>query len=123
MKQRSDDKPDKKTAKKKDKVYREESGNLLRVFAIFFAIASIWVGYMLVRETGNISEYNSQLIELQDDHIDYIQASRYLRTGSDILTEAARNFTVTADFDQLTGYFKEIYEDRHREKGMSLYRH
>lgn len=120
MKQRSDDKPDKKTAKKKDKVYREESGNLLRVFAIFFAIASIWVGYMLVRETGNISEYNSQLIELQDDHIDYIQASRYLRTGSDILTEAARNFTVTADFDQLTGYFKEIYEDRHREKGMSL---
>ena len=120
MRSKSEKDPAKKPAKKKDKVYRNESGNLLRACAVFFAIASIWVGYMLVRETGNISDYNKQLIDLQDDHIDYIQVARYLRTGSDILTEAARKFAVTGEFDQLTGYFKEINEDRHREKGMSL---
>lgn len=120
MKKGSDGKPVKKPAVKKDKVYRNESGNLLRACAIFFAIASIWVGYMLVRETGNISDYNKQLIDLQDDHIDYIQVARYLRTGSDILTEVARNYTVTGDYDQLGAYFKEVNEDRHREKGMSL---
>ena len=122
MKPKLDAKPAEKPVKKKkkNKVYREESGNLLRVFAVFFAVASIWVGYMLVRETGNISEYNKQLIDLQDDHIDYIQAARYLRTGSDILTEAARNFTVTGEYDHLQDYFKETNEDRHREKGMAL---
>ncbi|MBR4718728.1 MAG: response regulator [Lachnospiraceae bacterium] len=114
-------KSDKKSDKnKKNKVYRSETGVLLRTFAVFFAVASIWVGYMLVRETRNISDYNKQLIDLQDDHIDYIQVARYLRLGSDILTENARNYAVTGDYDYLLKYFKEIYEDRHREKGMAL---
>ncbi len=128
MKQESDNKSvekqekrqEKRQRRKKERVYRGESGNLLRVFAVFFAIACIWVGYMLVRETGNISDYNKQLIDLQDDHIDYIQAARYLRTGSDILTETARNFVVTGKYEQLENYFRETNEDRHREKGMSL---
>lgn len=120
MKQETDSKPVERSEKKKDRVYRAESGNLLRACAVFFAFASICVGYMLVRETGNISEYNKQLIDLQDDHIDYIQVARYLRTGSDILTETARNYTVTGDYAHLQSYFKEVNEDRHREKGMSL---
>lgn len=111
---------EKKEKKKKNKVYRSDTGVLLRTCAFFFAVASIWVGYMLVRETRNISDYNKQLIDLQDDHIDYIQVSRYLRTGSDILTETARNCVVTGEYDHIRDYFREVYEDRHREKGMAL---
>ena len=106
--------------RKKEKKERQETGNLLKTCAVFFAIACIVVGYMLVRETGNISAYNKQLLDLQDAHIDYIQVERHIRTGSELMTEAARFFTVTGDYKYMEDYFKEIHEERHREKGMYL---
>ena len=38
------EKKKKRQEKKKKRVYRGESGNLLRIFAVFFAVARIWVG-------------------------------------------------------------------------------
>ncbi|MBR5407126.1 MAG: diguanylate cyclase [Lachnospiraceae bacterium] len=99
---------------------KTESGNLLMSFAIFLSVVCVAVGVMLVRETGNISAYNKQLIDLQDDHIVYVQVARYLRSGSDILTENCRNFVITGNRDSMTAYFKEIEEERHREKAMMM---
>ena len=99
---------------------KTESGNLMMSFAIFLSVVCVAVGVMLIRETGNISSYNKQLIDLQDDHIVYVQVARYLRSGSDILTENCRNFVITGDRKSMTAYFKEIEEERHREKAMMM---
>ncbi|MCR5507370.1 MAG: diguanylate cyclase [Lachnospiraceae bacterium] len=99
---------------------KTETGRLLMTFAVFLSIVCIFVGTLLVRETGNISSYNKILIDLQDDHIIYVQVARYLRTGSDILTEACRNYVITGDISGLEAYYREINEDRHREKAMML---
>ncbi|MCR5002293.1 MAG: diguanylate cyclase, partial [Lachnospiraceae bacterium] len=78
------------------------------------------VGYMLIRETLNISAYNKQLIELQDDHIVYVQAARLLRAGSDILTEHCRRFIITGDINDLKSYFREYNGDAHRDTALKL---
>nr|MCR5356047.1 response regulator [Lachnospiraceae bacterium] len=99
---------------------KTESGNLLMSFAIFLSVVCVAIGFMLVRETLNISAYNRQLIDLQDDHIVYVQVARYLRAGSDILTESCRNFVITGDRESMDAYFKETEQDRHREKAMMM---
>ena len=97
-----------------------ESGIIIRIFAGFCGLVCILVGALLIRETLNISEYNKQLIALQDDHIIYVQAARLLRAGSDILTEHCRRFIITGDINNLKGYFKEYNGDAHRDSALSL---
>ena len=99
---------------------RNESGIIIRIFTAFCGLMCILVGYMLIRETLNISSYNKQLIELQDDHIVYVQAARLLRAGSDILTEHCRRFIITGDINDLKGYFKEYNGDAHRDTALKL---
>ncbi len=97
-----------------------ESGIIIRIFAGFCGAVCILVGILLVRETLNISEYNKQLIGLQDDHIIYVQAARLLRAGSDILTEHCRRFIVTGDINDLKNYFREYNGDAHRDSALQL---
>ena len=99
---------------------KKESGTLIRIFAGFCGAMCILVGAMLVRETLNISDYNKQLIELQDDHIVYVQAARLLRAGSDILTEHCRRFIITGDIEDLKNYFREYNGDAHRDSALKL---
>lgn len=97
-----------------------ESGIIIRIFTAFCGVMCVLVGYMLIRETLNISAYNKQLIELQDDHIVYVQAARLLRAGSDILTEHCRRFIITGDINDLKSYFKEYNGDAHRDTALKL---
>ena len=97
-----------------------ENGIIIRIFAAFCGAVCILVGILLVRETLNISEYNKQLIALQDDHIIYVQAARLLRAGSDILTEHCRRFIITGDIKDLKSYFKEFNGYAHRDNALAL---
>ena len=97
-----------------------ENGIIIRIFAGFCGAVCVLVGALLVKETLNISEYNKQLIALQDDHIIYVQAARLLRAGSDILTEHCRRFIIKGDINDLKAYFKEFNGDAHRDSALSL---
>lgn len=97
-----------------------ENGTIIRIFAGFCGAVCILVGVLLIRETLHISEYNKQLIALQDDHIIYVQAARLLRAGSDILTEHCRRFIITGDINDLKAYFKEFNGDAHRDSALHL---
>ncbi len=99
---------------------KNESGIIIRIFALFCGMVCLLVGGLLAKQTLNISTYNKQLIELQDDHIIYVQAARLLRAGSDILTEHCRRFTITGDINDLNGYFKEYNGDAHRDNAINL---
>lgn len=99
---------------------RKETGNIIRIFAVFCGLMCVIVGILLVKETMNISGYNRQLIGLQDDHIVYVQASRLLRSGSDILTESCRRFIITGDMECLNQYFREYNGDAHRDTAIRL---
>ncbi|MCR4806285.1 MAG: response regulator [Lachnospiraceae bacterium] len=98
----------------------KHSINIIRIFAIFTGVLCMTVGAFLVRETINISDYNKQLIQLQDSHIVYVQAARLLRTGSDILTEHCRRFTITGDMSDMLAYFTEQHFNKNRETAMEL---
>ncbi len=47
------------------------------------------------------------------------QAGDLLQTGSDILTNAVRNFVVSGNKEYRDAYFKEAYVDKHREAGIA----
>ena len=60
-------------------------------------------------ETGMTDEYLMQCN----------QAGDLLQTGSDILTNAARNYIVSGNKEYRDAYFKEAYADKHREAGIA----
>ena len=59
-------------------------------------------------ETGMTDEYLMQCN----------QAGDLLQTGSDILTNAVRNYVVSGNKEYRDAYFKEAYVDKHREAGI-----
>ena len=60
-------------------------------------------------ETGMTDEYLMQCN----------QAGDLLQTGSDILTNAVRNYIVSGNKEYRDAYFKEAYVDKHRESGIA----
>ncbi|MDD6338425.1 MAG: ATP-binding protein [Lentisphaeria bacterium] len=62
----------------------------------------------VTQETGMTDEYLMKCNKAGD----------LLRTGSDILTNAVRNYVVSGNIMHREAYFKEAYTDKHRESGI-----
>jgi len=84
---------------------------------IFSLLTLILLGFLVFNtirlnritiETGMTDEYLMQCN----------QAGDLLQTGSDILTNAVRNYIVSGNMEYRDAYFKEAYVDKHREAGI-----
>ena len=84
---------------------------------IFSLLTLILLGFLVFNtirlnritiETGMTDEYLMQCN----------QAGDLLQTGSDILTNAVRNYVVSGNKEYRDAYFKEAYVDKHREAGI-----
>lgn len=96
------------------KVFTHKTQIIILVFSL---LTLVLVGFLsfntyrlnrLTNETGMTDEY---LMKCN-------QAGDLLRTGSDILTNAVRNYVVSGNTTYRDAYFKEAYVDKHREAGI-----
>lgn len=84
------------------------TGICLFLFAVMF--------YIRARMERNLQIFHQINLDLAN----YQKAGQLLRQGSDILTDAAREYTITMNRSNRDEYFQEANTDKHREQGLEI---
>jgi len=88
------------------------------IIALFSFLTLVLLGF-LVFNTIRLNRITLET-ELTDEYLlQCNQAGDLLQAGSDILTNAVRNYVVSGNTDYRDAYFKEAYVDKHRETGIA----
>ncbi len=99
---------------------RKTEGSVITLAAIFMGIVTVAVGVLLIRETAIVASFYNQLAGMADSSTVYVQDGKFLRNGSDSLTNECRAFVVTGDRDRLYNYFDVLNGERNRDKILSF---
>ncbi len=106
---------DRTAMKKKSRYdYRNKFFNLGLVL-----IGTLLLGY-LVYNTVELRKNTRIMAHARQEYQNYNRIRSRLRDGSDILTEAVRRYVATGDVKYRDEYFREAFDTKNREWGLSL---
>jgi signal transduction histidine kinase len=98
---------------------RITSAHRAKIFITLFSLLTLFLLGFLVFNTVRLNSITVET-EITDEYLMKCnQAGDLLQTGSDILTNAVRNYVVSGNKDYRDAYFKEAYVDKHRESGIA----
>lgn len=93
-----------------------------RVFSVcLVAIGLLLLGYVIYN-SFELRKNTRVMSRARMEYQDFNRVRSRLRDGSDILTEAVRRYVATGDKKYRDEYFKEVYDTKNREWGLSLLR-
>ena len=99
---------------------RIASTHRAKIWILLFSLLSLLLLGFLVFNTVRLNSITVKT-EMTDDYLlKCNQAGDLLQAGSDILTNAVRNYVVSGNKAYRDEYFKEAYVDKHREAGITL---
>ena len=99
--------------------YRITSARKAKIFILVFSLLSLLLLGFLVFNTVRLNRITIETGMTDEYLMQCNQAGDLLQTGSDILTNATRNYVVSGNTAYRDEYFKEAYVDKHREIGIS----
>ena len=99
--------------------HRITTAHRAKLFITIFSLLTLLLLGFLVFNTIRLNSITVET-EVTDEYLMQCnQAGDLLQTGSDILTNAVRNYVVSGNKDYRDAYFKEAYVDKHREAGIA----
>ena len=102
---------------------RIASTHRAKIWILLFSLLSLLLLGFLVFNTVRLNNITVKT-EMTDDYLlKCNQAGDLLQAGSDILTNAVRNYVVSGNKAYRDEYFKEAYVDKHREAGIEAVAH
>jgi signal transduction histidine kinase/CheY-like chemotaxis protein/PAS domain-containing protein len=90
----------------------------------FFNLCLAAIGILLlayiIYNTFELRQNTRDMRQARQEYQDYARVRSRLRDGSDILTEAVRRYVATGDVKYRDEYFREAFDTKNREWGLSL---
>ena len=90
----------------------------------FFSVCLVAIGLLLlgyvIYNSFELRKNTRVMSRARLEYQDFNRVRSRLRDGSDILTEAVRRYVATGDKKYRDEYFREVYDTKNREWGMSL---
>ena len=90
----------------------------------FFNLCLIVIGILLlgylIYNTFELRKNTRNMAHARQEYQDYNRVRSRMRDGSDILTEAVRRYVATGDVKYRDEYFREAFDTKNREWGLSL---
>ena len=103
--------------------YRFTTEHRTKLLILLFSLLIVLLLGFLVFNTVRLNRITVKT-EMTDDYLlKCNQAGDLLQAGSDILTNAVRNYIVSGNTAYRDEYFKEAYVDKHREAGIAEVAH
>ncbi|MBR2590420.1 MAG: GGDEF domain-containing protein [Clostridia bacterium] len=96
----------------------KESGVSLRSIQIWLIIGAILFSGLILFFTYYLSSGFQNFTEYSEQHIELRKAARELLDTSDYLSEQVQCFTINGEKRYMDEYFKEAFEQRHREEAL-----
>lgn len=96
----------------------QKEGISLRTIHIALIVGAVIISCMMLYSTYHLSSSFQRLTETSEQQIELRKAARELMDASDYLTEKVQRFTVQGDMSFLHEYFKEAFEENHREEAL-----
>ena len=98
---------------------RITSAHRAKLFITLFSLLTLLLLGFLVFNTIRLNHITIETGMTDEYLMQCNQAGDLLQTGSDILTNAVRNYIVSGNKEYRDAYFKEAYVDKHREAGIA----
>ena len=98
---------------------RITSARRAKLYILIFSLLSLLLLGFLVFNTIRLNRITIETGMTDEYLMQCNQAGDLLQTGSDILTNAVRNYIVSGNTSYRDDYFKEAYVDKHREAGIA----
>lgn len=89
-----------------------------KLYILIFSLLTLLLLGFLVFNTVRLNRITIETGMTDEYLMQCNQAGDLLQTGSDILTNAVRNYIVSGNKEYRDAYFKEAYVDKHREAGI-----
>ena len=99
--------------------HRTTSSRRAKFFILLFSLLTLLLLAFLVFNTVRLNRITVETGMTDEYLLQCNQAGDLLQAGSDILTNAARNYVVSGNTEYRDAYFKEAYVDKHREAGIA----
>ena len=91
---------------------------------LFFNICLAAIGFLLlgyiIYNTFELRKNTRVMAHARQEYRDYTRIRSRMRDGSDILSEAVRRYVATGDVKYRDEYFREAFDTKNREWGLSL---
>ena len=95
--------------------HRITSAHRAKLFIALFSLLTLLLLGFLIYNTIRLNRITIETGMTDEYLMQCNQAGDLLQTGSDILTNAVRNYIVSGNKEYRDAYFKEAYVDKHRE--------
>lgn len=95
-------------------------GIRIRTVNMVMLAVSVVLFLLLFHTTIQISRDYEATVEAMDKYIKWDSAARYIRSGSDYLTDQARLYALTLNPVHVDNFFKELHSDRSRENALEF---
>ena len=89
-----------------------------RLIVVFIA-STILISISLLATTFVTRQCDEELIEVTNKYVALYQSVSELENASDFLSDQARAFVSSGDLKYVEGYFREVYEEKRREKALA----
>jgi signal transduction histidine kinase/PAS domain-containing protein len=97
---------------------RITSAHRAKLYILLFSLLTLILLGFLVFNTARLNRITIETGMTDEYLLECNQAGDLLQSGSDILTNAVRNYIVSGNTAYRDAYFKEAYVDKHREAGI-----
>jgi signal transduction histidine kinase/PAS domain-containing protein/ActR/RegA family two-component response regulator len=99
---------------------KKHFGTRNRLFSVFLAMIGLLLLAYVIYNTFELRKNTRVMRESRQEYGAYTRIQSRMREGSDILTEAVRRYVATGDVKYRDEYFREVFDTKNREWGLSL---